>query len=74
MTQHQIGEIPGVETAGTLLGYDILISVANMVEHRIQSQRPVITQEELKKKLEVSHFDPNAVLRGAQLTVVGGKH
>lgn len=30
-----------------------------------------MTQEQLKKKLQVSNFDPNAILRGAQLTVVG---
>jgi hypothetical protein len=36
-------------------------------------QRPIITQEELKKRLAVSNFDPNAILRGAQLTVVGGE-
>ena len=36
-------------------------------------QKPILTKEQLKKKLEVSNFDPNAILRGAQLTVVGGK-
>jgi len=35
------------------------------------AQRPLLTQEQLKKKLEVSNFDPNAILRGAQLTIVG---
>jgi hypothetical protein len=43
-----------------------------MAERRSQAQRPLLTQEELKKKLEVTNFDPNAILRGAQLTVVGG--
>ncbi|PMD42400.1 transmembrane protein-like protein UsgS [Hyaloscypha variabilis F] len=42
-----------------------------MAERRSQAQRPLLTQEELKKKLEVTNFDPNAILRGAQLTVVG---
>jgi len=37
------------------------------------AQKPILTKEQLKKKLEVSNFDPNAILRGAQLTVVGGK-
>ena len=36
------------------------------------AQKPILTKEQLKKKLEVSNFDPNAILRGAQLTVVGG--
>ncbi|EKD14212.1 transmembrane protein UsgS [Drepanopeziza brunnea f. sp. 'multigermtubi' MB_m1] len=37
----------------------------------LQSQKPLLSQELLKKKLNISNFDPNAVLRGAQLTVVG---
>jgi hypothetical protein len=40
------------------------------------SQKTLIThhqQEKLKKKLAVSNFEPNAILRGAQLTIVGGK-
>lgn len=36
-------------------------------------QKPLITKEELKAKFSISHFDHNAILRGAQLTVVGGK-
>lgn len=36
-----------------------------------QFSRPLLTKEQLKKKLEISNFDPNAILRGAQLTVVG---
>ena len=43
-----------------------------MAERRSQAQRPLPTQEQLKKKLEITNFDPNAILRGAQLTVVGG--
>lgn len=41
------------------------------------SHTPYLTQEqknELKKKLEISNFDINAIVRGAQLTVVGGRH
>jgi hypothetical protein len=45
-----------------------------MAERRSQSQRPRLTQEELKKKFEISNFDLNAILRGAQLTVVGGMY
>lgn len=30
-------------------------------------------REKLKEKLAISNFDPNAILRGAQLTIVGGK-
>jgi hypothetical protein len=48
------------------------LTATNMAERRSQAQRPLLTQEELKKKLEVTNFDPNAILRGAQLTVVGG--
>ncbi|KAM7197171.1 hypothetical protein V8F20_006720 [Naviculisporaceae sp. PSN 640] len=32
---------------------------------------PQIDKEKIKQKLDVSHFDPNAVLRGIQLTLVG---
>lgn len=39
-----------------------------------QPQRPLLTREQLEKKLKASNFDPNAILRGAQLTVVGGQH
>jgi hypothetical protein len=44
-----------------------------MAENRPQHQKPVFNQEHMKKKVEVSNFDPNAILRGAQLTDVGGK-
>jgi hypothetical protein len=33
-----------------------------------------IDKEKLKKAFDVSHFDINAVLRGVQLTLVGGLH
>jgi hypothetical protein len=45
-----------------------------MAQSRSQAQRPLLTQEQLKKKLEITNFDPNAILRGAQLTVVGGPY
>lgn len=32
-----------------------------------------VDKEKLKKSFDLSHFDPNAVIRGAQLTLVGGK-
>ncbi|CAG8972884.1 hypothetical protein HYALB_00001304 [Hymenoscyphus albidus] len=35
------------------------------------AQKPIITQEKLKEKLQVTNFEPNAIIRGAQLTVVG---
>ena len=31
-----------------------------------------IDVEKLKSKLDVSNFDPNAIFRGIQLTLVGG--
>lgn len=37
-------------------------------------QKPHIDKDKLKQKLDVSHFDLNAVLRGAQLTLVGGNY
>jgi hypothetical protein len=42
-----------------------------MAQSKNHSQGPLVTQEQLKQKLEVTNFDPNAILRGAQLTVVG---
>ncbi|KAK2628859.1 hypothetical protein QTJ16_001962 [Diplocarpon rosae] len=42
-----------------------------MAQSRSRAQKPLLAHEELKKKLTVSNFDPNAILRGAQLTVVG---
>ena len=32
-----------------------------------------IDKEKIKKAFDVSHFDINAVLRGVQLTLVGGR-
>lgn len=32
-----------------------------------------VDTEKLREKLDMSHFDPNAVLRGIQLTLVGGE-
>jgi len=44
-----------------------------MAERNSRAQRRFLTEEQLKEKLAVSNFDPNAILRGAQLTVVGGQ-
>lgn len=44
-----------------------------MSQSRGQTQKPLINQDAIKKKLEITNFDPNAILRGAQLTVVGGE-
>jgi hypothetical protein len=51
----------------------IWVRRCNMAEQRPQPQNLLFTQDELKEKLKVSNFDPNVILRGAQLTVVGGK-
>jgi hypothetical protein len=32
-----------------------------------------LDKDELKKAFDISHFDLNAILRGIQLTLVGGK-
>lgn len=45
-----------------------------MSQRTAHVQRAIPTQEELKRKLAVSNFHPDAILRGAQLTVVGGKN
>lgn len=38
-----------------------------------QQSSPVeIDKEKLKKAFDISHFDINAILRGVQLTLVGG--
>ncbi|KAK3689973.1 hypothetical protein B0T22DRAFT_380429 [Podospora appendiculata] len=36
-----------------------------------RSKRPHIDKEKLKEKFDTSHFDINAIIRGAQLTLVG---
>ncbi|TVY84332.1 hypothetical protein LSUE1_G000402 [Lachnellula suecica] len=35
------------------------------------AQRPILTKEQLKQKLQVSNFHPNAILRGAEVAIVG---
>jgi hypothetical protein len=35
-------------------------------------QRRHLDRDKLKKKFDVSHFDLNAIIRGIQLTLVGG--
>jgi hypothetical protein len=38
-----------------------------------QQSSPVeLDKEKLKKAFDISHFDINAILRGVQLTLVGG--
>lgn len=44
---------------------------ASRLESRIASQ---LDKEEVKKAFDTSHFDLNAILRGIQLTLVGGSH
>ena len=39
---------------------------------KIDKLEEKLDKEELKKALDISHFDINAILRGAQLTLVGG--
>jgi hypothetical protein len=52
----------------------LLGATIRMAQPRAQAQKPLLTQEQLKKKLEISNFEPNSILRGAQLTVVGGQY
>jgi hypothetical protein len=60
---------------GPLLSFDD--PVANMSSTQRQQKPPKpqipVDKEQLKKAFDVSHFDLNAVLRGIQLTLVGGK-
>jgi hypothetical protein len=37
------------------------------------SEQLGIDKEKFQKAFDVSHFDVNAILRGVQLTLVGGK-
>lgn len=43
-----------------------------MAQHSARVQKPLLTQEGLKEKFSLENFDLNAILRGVQLTVVGG--
>jgi hypothetical protein len=36
-----------------------------------QPQKTLLDQEKLKRKLQVSQFNPNSILRGLQMTLVG---
>jgi hypothetical protein len=56
------GEIHIKQALGLLFNLLIFIMPSNIVEHR-----------SLRESLEISNFDLNAVLRGAELTVVGGE-
>ncbi|KAL3426151.1 transmembrane protein UsgS [Phlyctema vagabunda] len=42
-----------------------------MAQSRSDAQRPILDKDKLKKQFDIQSFDPNAILRGAQLTVVG---
>ena len=44
-----------------------------MSQTRIPKKLSEEDKEKLKAAFDVSHFDINAILRGAQLTLVGGK-
>lgn len=43
-----------------------------MASHEPKRKPIIMDPEHLKTKLDLSHFDLNAVLRGVQLTFVGG--
>lgn len=45
---------------------------ATMASHEPKRKPIIMDPEHLKTKLDLSHFDLNAVLRGVQLTFVGG--
>lgn len=53
------------------------MSAVEKVQDEAERLKKVIDQnvdtEMLKKQFDVSNFDPNAVLRGMQLTLVGGE-
>lgn len=42
------------------------------VQSKVQQHLTPEQEEKLKQKFDARNFDPNAILRGAQLTVVGG--
>lgn len=44
---------------------------ASKLESKIASR---LDKDEVKKAFDTSHFDLNAILRGIQLTLVGGSH
>lgn len=39
---------------------------------KLEKLEEKLDKEELKKTFDISHFDFNAILRGVQLTLVGG--
>lgn len=41
-------------------------------EKQLEKQLDKLDKDELKKAFDLSHFDFNAILRGIQLTLVGG--
>jgi hypothetical protein len=53
------------------LHFRIWLSVEMSADMSAEQRLP-LDKEKLKKKFDVSHFDFNAVIRGVQLTLVGG--
>lgn len=53
------------------------MSTVEKLQDEAEKLKEIVEQnvdtDKLKKQFDVSHFDPNAVLRGAQLTLVGGE-
>jgi hypothetical protein len=45
-----------------------------MAEARIPVRVSEADKEKLKKAFDISHFDLNAIIRGVQLTGVGGEY
>lgn len=54
------------------------MSVSEARQRRPASSKPElpvdIDKEKLKKAFDISHFDLNAILRGIELTLVGGAY
>lgn len=46
--------------------------MADKVVHKLEDKLEKIDKDELKKAFDTSHFDINAIVRGIQLTLVGG--
>lgn len=49
-----------------------MVELRTKVQSKVQQHLTPEQEEKLKQKFDVRNFDPNAILRGAQLTVVGG--
>lgn len=47
--------------------------MADRVAHKLEKlEEKIKDKDELKKVFDISHFDINAIVRGIQLTLVGG--